>query len=397
MKKIVILLIYIFLIIFPTGLLLRLKVLPSAYFVPQDIIVALIFLFSLPFIKNRKKLLSEKFILYQLFFMFVGLLSLIINSLIFHDINFFVSLLYLIRYFLYISLFGVGIFFVNSKFIGRAVYLSGFVLLVIGFIQFFFYNNLRNLFYLGWDEHLYRLFSTFLDPNYIGVFFVLFFFTLLIRIIKFEFRFVYIEIIVAFFTLIAIYLTYSRTALVVLFVGFLTLAIIKKKYKEMLSVFFVLVFFLLLFSDTSIEGLNPFRTRSSNERIISSIEVSKIIQNNPLIGVGLNAFRYAQIRYGTRTITGASISNADAGTDNSFLFALATTGVIGFIFYFMSYFYLLKMLFKEKSIESLILAISIIGLIAGSFFLNILFYTPILSWVMLVISLRRKIFTKDYR
>jgi O-antigen ligase len=397
-QRIIIVLTYILLFLFPTGLLLRIKIYPTVSFVPQDIIVFFIFLLTLPlFIKHRKEFLENKFITLQLLFIIVGFASLVINIFLFHDIDFFASFLYLIRYLFYVNLAGIGIFFIRSRFIGKGLYIAGIILLVIGYLQFFFYNNLRNLFYLGWDEHLYRLFATFLDPNYAGVFFVLFFFLLLIRIIKLEFRHVYFEIIIAFFSLVAVYLTFSRTALVVLFVGLLTLGLVKRKYKMIFSVFFVLLFFLFLFSDTSIEGLNPFRTQSSHERITSTVQVSNVIIKDPFLGVGFNAFRYAQIRYGTRQAVGAATSNADAGTDNSFLFVLATTGIVGFALYIASYFFLVRNLFDEKDIASLVLASSMIGLFAGSFFLNILFYTPILSWVLITIAARKKLCTKDYR
>ena len=52
--------------------------------------------------------------------------------------------------------------------------ISGSLIVLLGFIQLMFYPALRNLYYLGWDEHLYRMFSTFLDPNFAGAFFVLF-------------------------------------------------------------------------------------------------------------------------------------------------------------------------------------------------------------------------------
>ena len=37
----------------------------------------------------------------------------------------------------------------------------------------FVYPDLRNLWYLGWDPHYYRVFATLLDPNYVGILLVL--------------------------------------------------------------------------------------------------------------------------------------------------------------------------------------------------------------------------------
>ena len=95
--------------------------------------------------------------------------------------DFFISLLYLIRLLLYASLYAI-ILSLDKKFIQKLklfLIIPISLFLISGYIQFFLYQNLRNLYYLGWDEHLYRLFSTFLDPNFAGTFFVLTFIYLL--------------------------------------------------------------------------------------------------------------------------------------------------------------------------------------------------------------------------
>ena len=51
---------------------------------------------------------------------------------------------------------------------------SGLVIVGLGFVQYFFYLGLRNLYYLGWDEHLSFIFQL-LDPNFAGAFPALFF------------------------------------------------------------------------------------------------------------------------------------------------------------------------------------------------------------------------------
>ena len=102
---------------------------------------------------------------------------------------------------------------------------------------------------------------------------------------------------------------------------------------------------LFVVSDTSVEGLNPFRTVSSGERLKSFNEGVYIFEKNSVLGVGFNTYRYAQVRYSIRNQIGAAGSNADAGTDNSWLFVAATTGIVGLVFFCLSYFYLLKSFF----------------------------------------------------
>ena len=99
----------------------------------------------------------------------------------------------------------------------KLIIFIGIFIVGLGFIQFLFYQSLRNLFYLGWDEHLYRMFSIFLDPNFAGAFFVLYYFLFVLNIlidslkinkIFFIFHWSYFT-----FYLDCNFLTYSRSAL----------------------------------------------------------------------------------------------------------------------------------------------------------------------------------------
>jgi O-antigen ligase len=199
----------------------------------------------------------------------------------------------------------------------------------------------------------------------------------------------YRNIIFSFFTIIAIYLTFSRTALVALISGVVFITIVKKRFKELAIIVIVLVISIFAFADIHIEGLNPFRTASTNERIKSAVNTLTIIEKNMLIGVGFNSFRNAQIRYGFRNTQGSSISNSDSGTDNSYLFVLATTGILGFIPYILSYFLLCRNLYNTEGSGGFFLTGALVSVMVGSIFLNCLFYTPLLGWLFLAISPRK--------
>lgn len=88
------------------------------------------------------------------------------------------AFLYQLRYLAYICLFSLVVCLnkKGQKKLNELLLFSGGSLVILGYIQFLFFNNLKVLFNLGWDDHLYRLFSTFLDPNFAGMFFVMFFF-----------------------------------------------------------------------------------------------------------------------------------------------------------------------------------------------------------------------------
>lgn len=379
-EKIIQKLTLILIVIFPIGLLLRIKLSANVYVVPQDVIVGIIAVMTLYYFIRRKRTPNSKFFKFQLLFVLVGVVSLIINYVLHTDVKFIQSLLYPLRYLAYLSLIVAPLNSSLLKQMKMLILLSGTLIVVIGFWQFFFYYDLYKLFYLGWDNHLYRMFSTFLDPNFSGVFFVIFLFYLLWGITSNKFKYVYKEIIIAFCTLIAMYLTFSRTALMALFAGIISFAVLKKKMKEVLLVIVLLIAFLFLISDTHVEGLNPLRIASSSKRIDSVKESLDIISKNSVFGVGFNAFRYAQLRYGYRNEKGASWSNADAGTDNSFLFVASTTGIVGLTVYLISLYYLGKdTITKQKKIRIVLLPI-MISVFAASLFTNVLFYTPILTF-----------------
>ena len=384
-EKIILKLFYCLLILFPTGLLLRFKLFSNTSIVPQDIVVFVILVLTFLYYFKEKKFPKNNFFKFHLLFLIAGTLSLVVNLIMHPDIKFLQSFLYSLRYIAYLSLLIAPLDKNSMPGIKKALIWSGTAVLLIGFWQFFFYYDLYSLFYLGWDDHLYRMFSTFLDPNFAGVFFILLFFLLLGKIIKENFIHVYKEIIFSFFTLVALYLTFSRTALVALAAGLITFTIVTRKYKAMFITFLVLVVFLFIISDTHVEGLNPLRTASTSKRIDSYKESVEIISKNSFIGVGFNAFRYAQVRYGYRNQQGASWSNADAGTDNSLLFAFVTTGIRGLFFYIAGWYFMIKNINAKEGKNRVILLSSLTALFIGSMFTNILFYTPILTFWFLTL------------
>src|SRR5690606_35834701 len=118
----------------------------------------------------------KKILISILIFNVIAFISLLINLFWLTGMEFLISLSYLLRLNVYMSLLFIGIFNFNKlqpSLLKKAFIASSFTVVFLGFIQYFFYNDLRNLYYLGWDDHLYRMFSTFLDPNFVGLFFAM--------------------------------------------------------------------------------------------------------------------------------------------------------------------------------------------------------------------------------
>ena len=344
---------------------------------------------------NRKKV--NKNVLTNPIFIFISiaLISLIVNIPHLSFVNFLISFSYLLRWVLYASLFFIVKDF-DDKFKSRIPYLmlfSGIIVVIAGYTQYFLYPNLRNLFYLGWDEHLYRMFSSFLDPNFAGGFFVLFFiFILGLNYQNLKNNLISKSVVLgvlSLFVLFAVYLTYSRSAFVMLAISLSVFLFLIKKWK--LIAFALIGLLLIVFiipKSFQTEGTNLLRTFSSEQRIESSQVALKIFQSSPLFGVGFNSYRYAQNKIGLNNQIWQT-THSGAGTDNSFLFVLATTGIIGLV----SYLYLISRIASfakdnlKNNVFSLILLSSLAGLIFNSFFINSLFYVFILEWIWIEVSL----------
>lgn len=336
-------------------------------------------------------------------FIIVAFLSLIINIPNLRLSELFVSSLYLIRWVLYVCIFFVVVSF-NIHFKQKIVYLltgSSFVIVLLGFAQYFFYPNLRNLYYLGWDEHMHRMFSTFLDPNFAGTFFVLYLIFLSGMLLYFlknkQKNLVIVNTATLLLTFSAIYLTFSRSALIMLFVSFFIFLILIRKISLMLLLIAASLIFITISSKNFyIENINLFRIASTEARLDSAKNALHIIKDNPILGVGFNGYRYAQIRYGFRHGQNGITSHADAGTDNSFLFVLATTGFVGLFAYLYLLFSLLSRAYLNyklsKNIEikyymSIIALASFVGIIIDSLFINSLFYSFNMIWLWILVGL----------
>lgn len=355
-----------------------------------------------------------------LLFVSIALISLLVNVKYLSHNEFIASFSYLLRWVLYVGLYYVVKSF-PFEFKKKIIYIliaTGALIVLFGFIQYFFYSNLRNLYYLGWDEHMYRLFSTFLDPNFAGAFFVLyliFLSGLLLYFLKNKQKsLVILSVVILLSTLLGIYLTFSRSALIMLFVSAFTFLILIKKTRLLIGLVLVsLIFFLLSSKYFYIENINLFRIASTEARLISARSAIEIIQDNPLLGVGFNGYRYAQIRYGLRHGENAIRSHADAGTDNSFLFVLATTGIVGLLSYLYLLFSILKRaqelhalrhaelvsasyrvpkqarndMYSIRNVLSIIVIASFVGIIVDSLFVNSLFYSFNMIWLWTVLGL----------
>lgn len=399
-KKLVVLL----LIIFPLGEVLRFDIGNHVVVKPVDFLAGLIALIWLYL--NINKFWSKIGNNWYFFaFPIIALISLLFNIYWLTPQEFMVSAAYLIRWVSYfILLFAVSE--TDQKFkktVNIMMIIDGAIIVFLGYLQYFFFNSLKPLWYLGWDEHLNRMFTVFFDPNYAGSFFVLYLIylagILFARINKKDYRkmladrAVILYIILIIVTLVALSLTFSRSALLMFMTSAFVFFVMVNMKKFVAAAFGLLVVYVIIISPKFYdENMNLFRVASSMARVANYEKALVIIKDHPVIGIGFNAYRYTNDLYGFDYGWVKAPSHSDAGVENSFLFLAATTGGIGLMSYLLLWY---KLVFrsnfesrKKANYKNAVIYASTASLFVNALFINSLFYAPIMLWVWILIGSR---------
>ncbi len=323
----------------------------------------------------------------MLIFILVGLGSLLANSYRYTTIELFVSSLYLVRWVLY-----AGLYFLVADTFGFkqkwlwGLYVYGLGLGFTGIIQYVLYPDLRNLFYLGWDPHYYRLFSTLLDPNFTGLLLGL---TLILGIYLFPQRYRILMYASQCIVGSSVLLTFSRSSYIALVVGVMLWIALMKRWKLFIPL--ILLSFVVVFIPRQpLEGWNLFRSVSSMARVNNLKENFTLFLQSPIIGYGFNAIRF--LRADPNNTQPTVISRSGAGIDNSFLFLLTTTGIVGASTYLWLLYGMTKpvlALMKQEKMKSyaIMYLISLAMILIHSMFTNSLFYPWVMIWVWILTAL----------
>lgn len=352
-----------------------------------------VFLFALIgifyFIVIKKSFLIPSYFKYFTAFMLIGFFALINTSALLSIPQFLVSLSYLIRFFMYFMT-GIVIYnmlsvdLISKDQIFNTLYKSALFIALLGFIQLIYLPDFTVLNpILGWDPHKNRLASTFFDPNFTGGYLALVLSLFIGELIS---RKKYSKSYYIFYfliPLIALVLTFSRSA----WLMFAVILFVYGVYKTRLMLFIaVLLAFTAYFTvpriQTRFTGLTD-PADSAAFRLISWSNTLDIAKDNLLIGTGFNNFKFMQLDYGY--IEKSSInSNSASGSDSSFLLVLATTGVFGLLFFSIGY--------LVPIFSSVVVTASLFGLLAQTQFINAFFYPQILFlWGVIIASYQRRI------
>lgn len=306
--------------------------------------VALIFSLFILFIKYRFDPIKDAWKKFQPVFVLLSLLtiSLLIDFSKFTFFQNLVGALYLYRLHLYFIYFFYLRYHVQkkinfSKVIKNGILAIALLTIISTFTQYFLYPDLRNLFYQGWDPHLYRTFGVFFDTSITSAIFGIFFLTLNQPVIKNIY-------------LLLIALSFSRSTYLGLSLTLIYLFASQKKYVKIFLFFLFFAVLIFLIPKPSGEGVNLTRLYSIESRIEDYRQGIDLWKNKPLIGYGYNRIRY--VKNSQSVHSGATYSS-------SFLTILVSSGIFGLI----SFIWVLWSLRKSnKSALVLLIFISLVSL-----------------------------------
>lgn len=344
--------------------------------------------------------------------LFLFFLSLCYAGIFLPSLDFLHAGFYLFRY-TFLFLFALLVFFELSKHPEKqplfitSIIVSAVILALMGFIQLFLYPDFRAMAEIGWDPHINRLLSTWFDPNFLGSFFS---FVLSLMAGIFSFWVMKHSSITSFFTactqkiypllfglsgallLIALLLTYSRSALLAFVIPIFILGVLY--FRTVLIIGILGITLLLPFSPRAMERVSDgigsalsitqeeslfFPDPTARLRVENFQEGVLLAQEHWFTGIGFNTIR----SYKTENI------HSSGGFDSSLLTVLVTSGVFGLItflfFYWNAWKTILWKAFLEtheykKGVQVGFLA-GIIGVFAQSFFINSLFYSLFMVFV----------------
>lgn len=382
------------------GQLVRIPLGKSGGILISDILViGLFFIYFVKKIFSREKWYISLSGLCLLLFLSVAFLSLL-NGLRLLETN---QMIISFFYFLRLLSYG-GIFFITQDVLQgekkiysfkKILIITFLIFAILGIVQLIFYPNLSLLTQLeGWDPHMGRLFSTFLDPNFAGAFLTIAFIvatSLLFYTKSIEGKVTLF--VLASLSFISIILTYSRSAYLFLAISFIVLCLLKSRKIILLGI--VAFIILALIFPRTVERLQGIQSidESARARFKSWGNTLIITRDYPLLGVGYNSFRYAQERY--NFVEKEEKSHSAAGSDSSGLLILVTTGIIGFIFFILFYLSAMKesliSYWRSASLQKkafgLALISILVGLIFNSIFINSLFYPAIMIPLFIILGI----------
>ncbi len=293
----------------------------------------------------------------------------------------------------------------------KTMVISAMLIAVAGFIQLIIYPDLGNLVEYGWDPHMNRLVSTWLDPNFIAGFIsyilaIVVGITLYTKSLAKKSGLIVIVAVLA----VALFLTYSRSGYLAAAAALGIIGILKSRKLLIGSVIiFIVALNFLPRAQERVDDLYHsvesfvFNTSTNPDptarlRIQSWNQTLELIWQRPLLGSGYNTLKY--VKYDEGFIQNTDVHSA-SGSDSSLLTILATTGVLGLFPFLWLYWNALKLSFQNWRSKKIPLMwqgyglgvfAGTMGLLVHSLFVNSLLFAQIMIffWISVGILVQKR-------
>jgi O-antigen ligase len=419
MKKVLYILFALLLLAPVTGELWRLPV-AGFELLPSDLLIPLLFVvWVIDKIKNDRKLRFGKIGKTIVFFLFVLVITYLINAFRFEFIQMAVAFTYLGRFGMYLilAIMAFDLLERDKSKVFQKVLLSTMVasmvlISLLGFLQLELFPSFLELgMYLeGWDPHIGRLLSTWFDPNYIGGFLS---FILAITIaIGLYFRhkksvqakrwFLVIAVI-SVIGLAALYFTFSRSGYLAMLIALAVLAFFKSRKLLVAIALIALLAFSFsprvqertteaVDSGKALIGLDSQRALdpTAQLRVWSWSFAWEMIQDHPWLGVGYGRYAYEINHRGH----GLPSDHSSGGSDSSLLTIWAQTGLFGILsalaIGFVAAVTAIKHIRKKNNFKSYLnagLLAGLVGMFVHSIFVNSLLFPLMMVYLWIGLGL----------
>lgn len=212
---------------------------------------------------------------------------------------------------------------------------AGAALIILGFIQYMFVPDLAFLAPAGWDPHIGRLVSTWLDPNFFGLFCLLY--ILLLLQVKKTYPLMWLA--TAMLTILALVATQSRSSwlaggAIIFIAPYLIISLRRSLHPATVragaaaigALLLTTVIITTLFFYDRLAGLVVSDATVQLRADSLRVAWSAVVEPHWLLGVGYNAFGWYAQKAG---LIADFLTHSRSGIDNSFLALWATTGVVG--------------------------------------------------------------------
>lgn len=375
----------VYLILFPLGQLISKRIWILGKVVPIHPIEVILIVIVVLNIKNITSFIKVNKQLQSL--ILVVLFSFVFSTTIFNLNQMIIGFLYILRLFSYVGLIfiaRVSLETLKKDRIVELLLILSLSIILIGWLQYIIFPDLRILKYLGWDDHRFRLVGALLDPAFMGLMAA---FGAILTIGRYFENKKASYLLFHLIFLVTVLFTYSRASYIALALGVIYL-LYSVKIKVKIIVFAILLGLIsvavFIPRPEGSEGVKLERVYSIVARVDDYKNTISIWKNSPVFGVGYNNLCISKKIYdpSKKTNEKNNQSHSCSGSDSGILLILSTTGVVGLLI--VAGLIIKFIMAIKRDVFGTIFIASLVIYFVHAQFVNSLLYPWVVGWLILL-------------